>query len=87
MPSTFNPSGSDLNCFFVTVAYILGLESVNELQPPVVDKMNRSRGMAAPDGIDTELEDCLKEIGRPYLLKSWVDYASENPDNRQGSEP
>ncbi|KAG8169807.1 hypothetical protein KVR01_000552 [Diaporthe batatas] len=86
MPSTFNPSGSYMNCFFVTVTYLLGLDSVNDLPQPVRDKMNRSRGIAAPDGIDTEMEDCLKQTGRPYLLKSWVDLTGPNPDNRQGSE-
>lgn len=70
MPSTLNPSGSNDNCFFVTAAYLLGLQSVNELPPPVVAKMNKQRGIDPPDGTNSEMEDCLKQMGPSYHLKS-----------------
>lgn len=86
MPSTLNPSGSNDNCFFVTAAYLLDLENVNQLPRPVVAEMMKGIGVAPPDGTNSEMEDCLKQMGRPYLLKSWVDLAGNNIDNRKGSE-
>lgn len=86
MPSTLNPSGSDDNCFFVTAAYLLGLQSVNQLPPPVVAKMNKGGGMLPPNGTNSEMEDCLKEIGHSYELKSWVNLGPGDNDNRKGSE-
>ncbi|KAJ0116364.1 hypothetical protein N8I77_008296 [Diaporthe amygdali] len=74
MPSSLNPSGSNDNCFFVTAAYLLGLQNVNELPQPVVAEMNRlkGKGMFPHDGVSTEMEDCLKQMGHPYLLKTWA---------------
>lgn len=86
MPSTLNPSGSNDNCFFVTAAYLLDLENVNQLPRPVVAEMMKGIGVAPPDGTNSEMEDCLKQMGPPYLLKSWVDLAGNNIDNRKGSE-
>lgn len=86
MPSTFNPSGSNDNCFFVTAAYLLGLQNVNQLPPPVVAEMHRSKGMFPHDGISTEMENCLKQMGRPYRLETWAfkDEGSERLGGRHG---
>lgn len=86
MPSTLNPSGSNDNCFFVTAAYLLGLQNVNQLPPPVVAKMNKRRGIAHPDGTNSEMEDCLKEIGHSYEVESWFNLGDGDNDNRKGSE-
>lgn len=45
MPSTLNPSGSNDNCFFVTAAYLPGLENVNRLPLPVVAKTMKGGGI------------------------------------------
>ena len=85
MPSTLNPSGSNDNCFFVTAAYLLGLQNVNQLPRRVRAKMKKG-GIDPPVGTNSEMEDCLKQMRRPYLLKTWINYGSEDNDNRKGSE-
>lgn len=86
MPSTFNPSGSNDNCFFVTASYLLGLQNVNQLPPSVVAEMHRSKGMFPHDGISAEMETCLKKMGRSYLLETWAFKAegSEKLGGRHG---
>ncbi|KAL1878183.1 hypothetical protein Daus18300_002100 [Diaporthe australafricana] len=86
MPSTFNPSGSDDNCFWVTAAYLLGLQNVNQLPAPVVAEMHSSQGMYPHDGTSPEMENCLKQMDHPYRLETWAleDEGSEVLGGRHG---
>ncbi|KAK4184549.1 hypothetical protein QBC35DRAFT_455133, partial [Podospora australis] len=84
MPSTYNPSGSNSNCFFVTLAYLLGLKSVDQLPPAIHQKMQDS-----PDGVyaDFDMKDvkeCLGATGRKYRLKQWL-FKDDGSEVRAGT--
>jgi hypothetical protein len=67
MPSTYNPSGSNSNCFFVTTAYLLGLPSVNDLPTPLRDEMNTGEGEFP---MDFAIHHLLSMTGHPYRTQA-----------------
>ncbi|KAK4215421.1 hypothetical protein QBC37DRAFT_386341 [Rhypophila decipiens] len=75
MPSTYNPSGSNNNCFFVTLAYLIGLQSVDDLPLDVKEEMKKLPNGVIVDYEMEEIDRCLKlAVGDKYQyhIKAWL---------------
>lgn len=70
--STYNPANMRNNCVFVTTAFLMRLNSVDELNEEIVKKMKTAR----PTGISTSsIPDVLEMTGRKFLWRTWKDPA------------